>query len=263
MTPWCGTNTVLFAGLVLLAAPVAADVGPLPRVDIFVLGEVHDNPTHHVTQAGIVTDLAPKALVFEMLTPLQAAAAMAVDRTDAATVSAATDWANSGWPDFSLYAPIFAAAPKTVIVGAAVGRDDLMQAMQDGANAVDAKLLIPELTAEQLATLSLEQAEAHCGALPPEMLPGMVEAQRLRDAAFGAAAVAAFDANGGPIVLITGTGHARTDVGAPAAIRLARPDLTVWSLGQFEGDVPDGAPFDAVTVTSVTDRPDPCAAFTN
>ncbi len=245
----------------LCASPVHADVGPLPGADIFVLGEVHDNPTHHATQAGIVAQVQPKALVFEMLTAAQAAAAMTVDRTDAAAVATATGWVDSGWPDFAMYAPIFAAAPGATIVGAAVPRDNMLRAMKEGAAAVSTSP-VPPLTDAQLAVLSQEQAEAHCGALPPEMLPGMVEAQRLRDADFAGATLSAFDATGGPVVLITGTGHARTDVGVPAALRLARPDLKVWSLGQIEGAAEADAPFDAVAVTGVTDRPDPCATFT-
>ena len=245
----------------LLATPVVADVGPLPRADIFVLGEVHDNPLHHAEQARIVAELAPRALVFEMLSPAQADAAMSVDRSDAAALADATGWADGGWPDFAIYAPIFAAAPDARIVGAALPRDDLIAVMQGGAAQVPDALPLPPLNDADLANLAQEQAEAHCGKLPEEMLPGMVSAQRLRDAAFGGAAVAALDATGGPVVLITGTGHARTDVGVPAAIRAARPDLTVWSLGQLEGEAPPDAPFDAVLVTPVQDRPDPCAAF--
>ena len=245
----------------LLATPAVADVGPLPRADIFILGEVHDNPLHHVEQARIVTEVGPAALVFEMLSPAQATAAMTVDRADAAALAQATGWVDSGWPDFAMYAPIFAAAPNARIVGAAVPRDDLVAVMQGGAAQVPDALPLPPLTDGDLAALAQEQAEAHCGKLPEEMLPGMVSAQRLRDAAFGGAAVAAFDATGGPVVLITGTGHARIDVGVPAAIRVARPDLTVWALGQIEGEAPAEAPFDAVRVTPVQARPDPCAAF--
>ena len=247
----------------LLATPVVADVGPVPRADIFVLGEVHDNPLHHAEQARIVAEVAPSAMVFEMLSPAQAEAAMAVDRTDADAVAQVTDWADTGWPDFAMYAPIFAAAPDAMVVGAAVPRDALVAVMQGGTVDVPDALPEPAFDAATLAMLTQDQADAHCGKLPEEMLPGMVSAQRLRDAAFGGAAVAAFDATGGPVVLITGTGHARTDVGAPAAIRAARPDLTVWALGQLEGATDPEAPFDAVNVTPVQDRPDPCAAFAN
>jgi uncharacterized iron-regulated protein len=83
--------------------------------------------------------------------------------------------------------------------------------------------------------------------------------QRLRDAAFARAAIEAFDAHGGPVVVITGTGHARVDVGVPAVISVARPELRVWALGQVEGET--AMPFDAVEVTAAVERPDPCAVF--
>ena len=252
-----------FALVTLLATPAVADVGPVPRADIFVLGEVHDNPLHHAEQARIVAQVAPAALVFEMLSSAQAEAAMTVDRTDAQALDAATGWSDGPWPDFAMYAPIFAAAPGARIVGAAVPRDAVITVMQGGMAKVPNALPDLPLDAPTLATLAEEQAAAHCGKLPADMLPGMVAAQRLRDAAFGGAAVAAYEATGGPVVLITGTGHARTDVGAPAAIRAARPDLTVWALGQLEGATDPEAPFDAVNVTPVQDRPDPCAAFAN
>ncbi len=46
------------------------------------------------------------------------------------------------------------------------------------------------LPEDEQAAREAEQAEAHCGALPAEMLPGMVEAQRLRDAALARAVAA-------------------------------------------------------------------------
>jgi hypothetical protein len=93
------------------------------------------------------------------------------------------------------------------------------------------------------------------------LLPGMVEAQRLRDAAMAAAALEALADFGPPVVIITGSGHARTDVGIPAMIRAARPDVSLWSLGQLEADPGPGAPYDAIHVTDPTPRDDPCAAF--
>ncbi len=103
---------------------------------------------------------------------------------------------------------------------------------------------------------------AHCNALPPELLPGMVDAQRLRDWYLSSAAVQAVEKGEGPVVVITGTGHARKDTGVPALIAAARPDLAVWSLGQTEtGADVDTAAFDTVIVTPPTPRKDPCLAF--
>ena len=82
----------------------------------------------------------------------------------------------------------------------------------------------------------------------------------MRDAHFARVALAAYDETGGPVVLITGNGHARTDRAVPAYIVRVRPDLTVHALGLLEEPV-DDAPFDTVIVTAPADRDDPCAAF--
>mgnify|MGYP006311152977 CR=1 FL=1 len=106
------------------------------------------------------------------------------------------------------------------------------------------------------------QMEAHCGALPPDLLPGMVAAQRLRDAQLARVTLQARGDTGGPVVVITGNGHARTDWGVPAMLAKAAPGLSVAALGQIEaGGTPSEAPFDIVETTPAIDRPDPCAAF--
>ena len=46
-----------------------------------------------------------------------------------------------------------------------------------------------------------------------------------------------------------------------AAIAAARPEVTVWALGQFEQDPGPDAPFDAVAVADAPPRGDPCAVF--
>jgi SAM-dependent methyltransferase len=75
---------------------------------------------------------------------------------------------------------------------------------------------------------------AHCNMLPREAAGGMVEAQRLRDARFAAAAFRAFAAGGGQrAVLITGNGHARTDRGVPAYLKRVAPEVRVVSVGML------------------------------
>jgi len=261
-----GLRTSLHAALlaaVLLAAPSAH--GLTGEADIHVLGEVHDNPEHHVRQAEIVARLQPAALVFEMLTPEQARAARGVPRDDAATLSEALGWEGTGWPDFKMYHPIFAAAPEAEIFGAALDRETLTRARIDGA----ADAFGPEATQyglvplppEDQAAREVEQARAHCDMLPDELLPGMVEVQRMRDAHFARVAVEAFAQAGGPVVVIAGTGHARTDVGIPAALAAARPDLAVVALGQLEQEPEGAVPFDVVAISPGPERDDPCAVF--
>jgi uncharacterized iron-regulated protein len=262
----------LFA-LILSAAPVlAAPVTPqglldaLPGVPVVLLGEVHDNPAHHRVQAQAVAALRPAALVFEMLTPAQAARATADLRGDPAALAGALQWAESGWPDFAMYAPIFAAAPLAQVHGGALDRAEVRRAFVEGAAAVfgpeaaryglDQPLGAPD----QAAREALQQ-EAHCNALPPEMLPGMVAAQRLRDAALARAVVQALAQTGGPVAVITGTGHVRRDHGIPAALALAAPEVAVLAVGQLEADPGADAPFDLWLIADPVDRPDPCAVF--
>lgn len=232
--------------------------------DVVVLGEFHDNPHHHIRQADIVADLQPKALVFEMLTQVQAGAH--VPGADATTLETAFGWMDSGWPDFAMYNPIFAAAPEAQVFGAAVPRDAARAAMSEGVVAAfgdraDAFGLDSPLDpAEQDAREAL-QMTAHCDALPAEMLPGMVDIQRLRDAELARVAMQAFEITGGPVVVITGNGHARRDWGMPVYLTHAAPEVAIVTLGQGEDDTPLQGQFDVTETTAGVDRPDPCLAF--
>lgn len=262
----------LVFALCLMATPVAArEIGPdvldaLPQVDVLVLGEVHDNPAHHVHLARAVKALQPKALVFEMLQPAQVAA-LPDDLSDAAAVARATEWEARGWPDFAMYHPIFMAAPDARIYAGDVPLSVVRMAIRDGAAAAfgqDAATFGLTEPFEQAVQAEQEQAmfAAHCYAMPKEALPGMVEAQRLRDAVLADAALTALRETGGPVAVITGVEHARTDIGVPALIRMASPAITVLSVGQMEA-VPEGRPpHDLWIVTDgVRDRGDPCEAF--
>ncbi|WP_324753071.1 ChaN family lipoprotein [Roseovarius sp. Pro17] len=245
--------------LALLASPVGAQ-------DVLVLGEVHDNPAHHAVQAARVAEFAPQALVFEMLTPDQATRVTPELRGDADALAAALDWGGSGWPDFSYYYPIFVAAPQAQVHGAGVPREDTRTVAEQGLGAAfgeGAKIygLTAPLTETQQSAREALQASAHCDALPPEMLPMMVDIQRLRDATLARATMQALDQTGGPVAVITGNGHARSDWGMPALLARAAPMIEIYTLGQGEdGAVPDGI-FDEVIIAPAPERDDPCKAF--
>ncbi len=261
----------LLCPLAALIAPLVAtplDAGPLREVaaDVFLLGEVHDNPAHHRVQAEAVGDLAPAALVFEMLTPAQAERVTPDMRDDAEALAKALDWAESGWPDFAMYHPIFTAAPEAAVYGASVPREDTREAMQIGVprafgNGAERYGLAHDVDTEQLADRLNLQMNAHCGALPLDLLPAMVDLQRLRDAVLARAALTALEETGGPVAIITGNGHARKDWGVPSYLARVAPEVTVFTLGQGEdGGVPDGG-FDMVLDAPGVDREDPCAVF--
>ncbi len=251
--------------LTVLACPALAGVTPPPGIDVYVLGEVHDNPAHHAEQARLTALIVPKTVVWEMLTPEQAEDIRDVDRADLAAMAVALDWENAGWPDFAMYHPIFVAAGEAEHLGATVPRADLREAIEEGAEAaLGSKAkgwpMGPLDPAVQEAREE-EQRIAHCSALPEAMLAGMVEAQRMRDWSLAQLAVAAIEAGDGPVVIITGSGHARRDWGVPALIAAAHPGLKVWSLGQSEGLPEADAPYDAVETAPAPARDDPCRAF--
>lgn len=263
---------LLAAGLVAAARPgmaeriEPAELARLPAADVVILGEVHDNPRHHENQAVAVAGLRPAALVFEMLTSEKAALIRPALLDSERKLAEELDWERSGWPDFSMYFPILLAAPEAKVFGAEVMREEAREAVTAGAAAVFGPAaarfgLDRPLDPPDLAQRSEEQRIAHCDALPADLLPGMVEAQRLRDASLARAVLEAVEATGGPVAVITGTGHARRDVGLPAVLATVAPDLRVLSVGQFE-QVPEGeVPFDLWLVTAPAERDDPCAAF--
>ena len=243
--------------------------------DIFLLGEVHDNPWAHRNQAAAVAAIAPKALVFEMLSPGQAETANTMGRADAAAMATALDWEGSGWPDFAMYHPIFLAAPQARIYGAAVPREELRAAVTGGAASVfgagAGDYGLGPLAPGDQAAREAEQMEAHCNALPAEMLPGMVEAQRLRDARLSQLALQALADTGGPVAVITGNGHAQRDTGMPVYLAAAGPEVRVFVLGQIEaapegaktgdeGSRDDGSYDDWIAIPPAP-RDDPCADF--
>ncbi len=254
----------------------------LARADVVILGEKHDNPEHHRAQAEITQRIAsrntPAALVFEMIPP-EAEPEMAELRGRGAageTFGPLIGWDAWGWPDWAYYAPILDAAPETPVLGAAVPREQVIAAMQASAGTVFADELggdagslglDKQLPPDIQAAMEQEQIAAHCDALPAEMAPPMVEAQRLRDAAFAAAVLRGRAVGEGPVILITGSGHGRTDRAVPAYLRAAEPDLDVVSLAfvELSPDPTENAlgerPFDYLWFTEAFDRGDPCEAF--
>ena len=127
-------------------------------------------------------------------------------RAPLAAAGAALGWADSGWPDFAMYAPIFAAAPDARLYGGALPRETVRSAVKDGAASVfgaeAARFgLDRPLTAEAQAAREEQQFQAHCEAVPREAMPGMVEAQRLRDAALARAALQSLQDTGGPVAV--------------------------------------------------------------
>lgn len=245
----------LSAFFLALALPATAN----PSADIVVLGEVHDNPDAHRGQAAALRELRPTAVVFEMLTAEEAT------RADADRSQIAAAWEASGWRDFPIYAPIFEALGAARIVGASAPREAVRSVYSDGPAALfgaeAARYGLDEALPDEQQQVRMQmQFEAHCEAMPLEMMAGMVATQRYRDAVFARAALAALETYGPPVAIIAGNGHARTDWGVPAMIARAAPEVTTHAIGFVEDDT--GMPFDEIRIVPPAERDDPCQSPT-
>lgn len=230
--------------------------------DIVVIGEIHDNTAHHALQARFLRDFPATAVIYEMLTPDEARRLDGVARDAGAMRAAVFEF---HWSNIADYADVLAAS-QGAIIGAALPRDQVRQAFSEGAAAVfgvQSKQygLERAVPGAQLELRKRLQYEAHCDAMPIDMMGGMVEAQRLRDAAFARTVLDALNTHGAPVVLITGNGHARKDWGVPFFVGQVAPLVRVLSIGQSELQRPPEGGFDVVFDAAPVTRPDPCAAF--
>ncbi|PIE15382.1 MAG: hypothetical protein CSA68_06830 [Rhodobacterales bacterium] len=242
------------------------DLDHLPPADLYILGETHDNALHHQAQARVLRALKPKAVVFEMLSPEQAARITPALLANPPALAEALDWANSGWPDFALYAPLFAALGDAKIYGAALPKGKVRQAYSEGAAAVfgpgAARYGLDQPVPQaQLEQRKQEQFEAHCRAMPLAAMGGMIEAQRIRDAAFADALLRAHQQVGAPVVLIAGAGHAHYDWAVPAALQAADSGLSLLSVALLEAPAQPQKRYDLWLETAAAEREDPCLAF--
>jgi len=257
-------------------APVAIDAleARVRAARFVLLGEVHDHPDHHRLQARLLRAAAggepAPAVVFEMLDPTQQDAIdafLAGGGRDPDAFAARVDWAGSGWPDFALYRPLFAAALESglPLVAAGLSRGDRLAA--DAPERTAGFGLDEPLPPDERAARLDELFVGHCELVPREALGPMVAAQRARDARMALALLRAAERHG-RAVLVAGNGHVRRgDVPALLArAGVARGEIV--SVGQLEVDperptVAETAAdrFDFTVFTPAAEREDPCDAL--
>jgi uncharacterized iron-regulated protein len=246
-----------------------------------LLGERHDHPEQHQFQAWLLRRMLDAgrrpAVAFEMLDTTQAPAlARHLDASprDAAGLGEAVGWGASGWPPWRFYQVIADAALSAgvPIVAANLPASTARAVARGDLSAVDPALVrrhALDRPAPAQASLEEQIRATHCGVLPDALIPGMVTAQRARDAEMAERLIAG-QRDGA--VLIAGVGHVRTDHGVPRALRALAPDARVVSVAFLE--VADGwvapgdyaarfgatrLPFDYVWFTARADNVDHCA----
>ena len=258
----------------------------LARAHFVALGETHDNPLHHELQARALAAMVAAgrrpAVAFEMLDLAQQPQVDSVltgsPPHDPDALAKAVGWADTGWPDFALYRPVFATAlaAELPIVAANLSRKQVRAVVKSGASTLtpavrqllDRAGPLPEAAAQEIRD---EMWESHCRELPRSMLDPFVTMQRARDAQLAERVLAA---RGDGAVLIAGSGHARTDRAVPSYLAREAPDrsraavafLEVSETRRTPADYadafgPGGLPFDYVVFTPAQQREDPCAGF--
>ncbi len=251
-----------------------------------ILGETHDNPDHHRVQAQLLqamVDAGRRPTVgFEMLDMDQQPALATFQQghpTDALALGPAVNWAATGWPAWSMYAPIVkvALAHQLPIVAANLPAETIKNVVRKGYGALEpgqvAELgLDKPLPEAQSESMREELYRSHCGLLPKSDLTGMIHGQRSRNAMMAWRMVKTAGVDGA--VLITGAGHARIDYGVSSGLREDAAHPAVISVALIEVD-PDKLkpsdyaglfivarlPFDYVLFTPAAERKDPCVAL--
>jgi uncharacterized iron-regulated protein len=263
-------------------------VGRLAAARYRLLGEVHDNPAHHAIRARLIAALAATgarpAVVFEQLDLDHDAAVVAAQAAgaDAEQVADAGRLDRKAWA-WPLHKPILDAALANGLPVRAgnMPRESLRGDLQAAALDRDsgaiwyARFHAARWTEAQAAALRADMVEGHCGKLPEAVVPRILLAQRVRDAAMAQALVK--DATAGGAILIAGNGHVRADLAVPVYLHapgLPDADSPSVSLGLIEvtpdeeraGDFPRrvvaaNPGFDYLWFTPPAPREDPCAGL--
>jgi uncharacterized iron-regulated protein len=243
---------------------------------VVLLGEVHDNEALQRSRlevlrraflAGWRPALAMEQFDREHQQDIEAARQERPRDADYLIRRAAPDSTSSksGW-DWRYYRPYVELALEfdVPVLAANLSRTDAEKIVKDGyASVFDAatvqSLRLEEVPTQRLAAQEREVDDGHCHALPKTLLPAMTRAQLARDAVM--AAILREHASTG-IVLLTGNGHARGDIGVPAWLDGSLRART-WTVGYLErgGDDPPTSAFDAVVTGMPASRPDPCLTF--
>lgn len=243
------------------------------EADVVLLGEVHDNPVDHALRGALITAFASQrpAVVFEQFAdrdtpiPLPSAGESREQWLDANGFDRGA-WK---WP---LHEPVVdaALAHARSLWGSHLSREALRPVVREGEGAAPEPLrrLAEEapLDSAGIAAMDAELEVAHCNELPQSLIPGMRDAQVIRDAAMTRALLlAGAQAGQRPEWLIAGNGHVRTDLGVPRLLRRVAPHMRVLAVGLLErednGVIPSAEerrPYDLVIVTPRAQREDPC-----
>lgn len=267
----CATDPNSTFDLEALSAQESKD---FQAAKVILLGEVHDNPSHHQIQNDVLQTLADEgrltSVIFEQIDWTYQGILDQLTTNNFERLPKQLDWKESGWPDFDYYRPLLKTAhkAKAKIIAGGLPKNRLEMLSKAG---YEVAFNAAELERLKLRTpldgvghelLTKEIYEGHCKMIPEDAVEKMIPLQRARDAAMVKGYLKEADTSG-VTVFILGNGHARKEFGVPTLLRNIDPNLKIWSVGMQEvGNeaLPDGA-FDKVWITEKAEREDPCVAM--
>ena len=245
----------LSSGQALSPGQLVQRLADAPRV---LVGEKHDNPDHHRLQLWLLRALESRrpqgSLLLEMLEPRQQALVDAQKGkvSPAADLPKALDW-QPGW-NWALYGPIVreALAQPYPLLAANLSPEEVRRAYRQPATPPGERSNAPAVVQALLAQVRA----GHCNLLPEGQLPAMLAVQQQRDRRIAERLLAAPQ----PALLLTGSYHARKDLGVPLHLADlgANAEGTVLLLAEV-GEAVEPAMADFVWYTPATPEQDYCA----
>lgn len=238
----------------------------LATQDIVLLGELHDNASHHALRGQLIGRIAGvrTTVVAEHLpAPARVVLGEALLGDLESAGFSAEGW---GWPlHQSLFDGIRARA--LPLAGGNLPKGFSKQLMMKGEGALppplDEAYRKSPLSADATRQLDADLVSGHCGKLPERYLAPMRLVQRATDLSMANALL-----ENRPSILVAGNGHVRKDYGVPQVIKALAPSLKISAVGFYEKDTDSRAliqslagRYDYVWLTDGAERSDPCENF--
>lgn len=271
----CLAPSVAVLARTALEATPEALAGEMSTRRNALLGEVHDNGVQHALRAAALRRLveagARPAIAFEQFDRERQPDIDRLRREQPGDVDALIALGAPNW-QWKHYRPFLQLAIDNglPIVAANLSRADAVKVTMQGWGAVfdtaaQADLGLDRLPPDFVATHEDAVARGHCDLLPRDSLPAMARAQIARDIVL-ARSLRPYLARG--VVLLTGNGHVRKDIGVPFWLNAdERRDVVAIAILEFDPTISETTGealtqhYDAIVKTAAADRPDPCEAL--
>ncbi|MFW8565379.1 ChaN family lipoprotein [Orrella sp. 11846] len=266
--PWVMKSCVSVLAALAMGSVVAPAAAQAPEKDIWLMGEVHDNPNAHffrlkAIEKALGGDWRPALVMEQFNTDRQPELTQAWQtcKTAQCVINKAAE-PGTAW-HWDYYKPLITLALKyrLPLVAGNLSRAQLKEVMKDGYSAVfDAQTInrfglknsLPvQLADQQRVAIDV----GHCNKLDATTINDMIKAQVARDVNF-AKLIDQYSSQG--VVLVAGNNHVRRDIGVMQWLQPAVASRVVVSGYVESGGIEDGI-YDILHLVEPVKRADLCA----